>query len=59
MTPKEEAIDSLKFWQSAEDRQAAPSEANEILCWLLRELGHGDVVDEWSKINRHAQGTLS
>jgi hypothetical protein len=52
MSPKEEAIEALKFWQAAEDKEAAHSEADEILCWLLRELGHGDVVDEWSKVPR-------
>jgi hypothetical protein len=52
MSPKEEAINSLKFWQDVEDQEAAHDEADEILCWLLRELGYGDVVDEWSKVKK-------
>lgn len=52
MTPREEALTSLKHWQEAEDTEAAHCEADEILCWLLRELGYGDVVDEWSKISK-------
>lgn len=56
MTPKDEALESLKFWQDAEDQDAAHTEADEILCWLLRKLGHGDVVDEWSKLRSRAVG---
>lgn len=55
MSPQEEAVESLKHWQDFEEADVAQMEADEILCWLLRELGHGNVVDEWSKIKNRSR----
>lgn len=59
VTPKEETIDALRFWQAKENTDLAHTEADEILCWFLREIGHSDVVDEWSKVCNRATCSLS
>jgi hypothetical protein len=50
MTTREEAIALLKKCQEPGDTEAAHAEADDILCALLRDLGYGDVVDEYDKV---------
>ena len=35
------------------DIECAHIEADFILCELLRELGYGDVVDEWKQVDKY------
>jgi hypothetical protein len=49
MTP-EQAIIRLKELQHQGDPEATHSDADEVLCQLLRALGHEAVVEEWDKV---------
>jgi hypothetical protein len=48
-----EYVDELQEIQNSKDYEQAHVEADKILCDLLRELGYGDVVDEWEKVEKH------
>lgn len=50
MTPAE-ALEALKPLEAVGDIEVAHMQADDILCSLLRHLGHADVVDAWEKIN--------
>lgn len=47
---EDEAIKALKECQNDGDTEAAHSNADDILCALLKELGYQNVVDEWNKV---------
>ena len=49
---REAAIVELKNWQTVTDSEAAHAEADDVICDLLRELGYGDVVDEYEKVDK-------
>ena len=42
----------LQTIPGASDPEAAHSEADKVLCQLLRDIGYDDVVTEWEKINK-------
>lgn len=48
----EQALEALKPLAEIGDIEVAHSQADEILCSLLRSLGHGDVVDAWEKVDK-------
>jgi len=45
-------VDKLKEWQESGDTEVAHSEADDLLCSLLCELGYFDVVAEYKKIDK-------
>ena len=45
-----EAIEALKALQHLRDVEAAHSDADDILCFLLRSIGYAEVVEEWEKV---------
>lgn len=47
-----EAVAELMFLQTSNDPESAHSQADDILCELLTELGHESVVEEYSKISK-------
>lgn len=53
----EQAIEALKplaepsIWDVGAT-EVAHKQADQILCALLRSLGHGDVVDAWERIDK-------
>lgn len=49
---REDAIAKLKAAQRSGDTEAAHCDADDVLCDLLRSLGYGDVVDEWSYVDK-------
>ena len=53
---KEQALSALKVLNKdgslTEDVEAAHIDADKILCAFLRSLGHGDVVDEFEKVEK-------
>lgn len=49
---REEAIERLRSWQGDQDKEAAHSDADRVLCELLTALGYADVVAEWQKIDK-------
>jgi pantoate kinase len=49
---KEEAIAKLVECQKNDDTEIAHSDADDVLCELLNELGYGDVVAEYQKVFR-------
>jgi hypothetical protein len=51
-TDRQAALDRLIALQSSEDPEAAHSEADDVLCGLLKSLGYADVVAEWEKVER-------
>jgi len=51
LTP-EEALAALKVEAKNFDTEVAHSKADDILCKLLRFLGHDDVVDEWDNVRK-------
>lgn len=51
MTP-EEAMTALAPLAHVSDIEVAHMQADEIICSLLRFLGHGDVVDAWGKVEK-------
>lgn len=48
-TPKGAALRRLQAIGSG-DPEAAHSQADEVLCDLLRQLGHDDVVEAWDAV---------
>lgn len=51
MTP-EEAITALKPLENVGDYEIAHNQADDVLCALLRFLGHDDVVKAWQKVGK-------
>jgi len=49
---KEEALIQLAACQENKDTEMAHSNADEVLCALLIELGYDDVVDEYDKVHK-------
>lgn len=49
---READIAKLKELQQQTDPELAHSQADDLLCLLLRDLGFGDVVDEFEKLTR-------
>lgn len=47
-----EAVDRMRELQRDRDHEAAHGRADAVLCELLRDLGFGDVVDEYLKLQR-------
>lgn len=48
----EDALAAMMALRSLYDRQRAHVEADEILCSLLRFLGHGDVVEAYDSLEK-------
>ncbi len=51
MTP-EEALTALKPLEDVGDWEVAHSQADDVLCSLLRFYGHDDVVEAWEKVGK-------
>lgn len=51
MTP-EEAIAALTPLAGVGDIEVAHAQADDVLCSLLRFLGHDDVVEAWGKVDK-------
>lgn len=49
---KEEAIEALRKCQARHDIEEAHIEADSVLTELLTDLGYGEVVDEWHKVDK-------
>lgn len=51
---REEIIAQLEGWTRPEggDCEIAHIEADALLCELLRQLGYGDVVEAWEKVEK-------
>lgn len=49
---KEEALAKLAECQKNNDTEMAHSNADDVLCALLDELGYGDVVAEYRKVRK-------
>ena len=49
---KADAIAKLKEQQSNRDFEIAHGVADDVLCDLLRELGYGEVVDEYNEVGK-------
>jgi hypothetical protein len=49
---KEEALAKLAECQKSNDTEVAHSDADDVLCDLLDELGYGDVVAEYHKVSK-------
>jgi len=49
---KEEALVKLVECQENDDTEMAHSDADDVLCALLDELGYGDVVAEYHKVSK-------
>lgn len=49
---REQAIAKLKELQNSGDTEAAHSDADDVLCALLRSLGYADVVAEYEKVDK-------
>jgi hypothetical protein len=47
---KEQAIEKLRDIQKGGDQEAAHMDADEVLCDLLKALGHADVIEEYEKV---------
>lgn len=52
LTYRQEIIEQLKEQQKNWDTEVAHGKADIIICSLLRQLGYGDVVDEWDKVDK-------
>jgi len=52
MMDRETAISLLKMEQANGDTEAAHSNADGVLCDLLKSLGYQDVVDEYMKVEK-------
>jgi hypothetical protein len=52
LSPEGEAIRALREQQSNTDTECAHGNADDILCDLLRELGHHAVVEEYEKVDK-------
>jgi hypothetical protein len=51
MTP-DEALTALRPLQSVTDLEVAHGQADEILCALLRHLGHNEIVEAWERVDK-------
>jgi hypothetical protein len=49
---KREAIKRIKQFVDCGDNELAHSEADKVLCELLKNLGYKEVVDVWEKIDK-------
>lgn len=49
---KEKVVEKLKLIQLDDDREAAHSDADDVLCNLLIDLGFIDVVYEYNKVEK-------
>lgn len=49
---RETAINLLKMEQNNGDTEAAHSNADGVLCELLKALGYADVVEEYEKVDK-------
>ena len=49
---KQDYIKELIEWQGQTDTETAHGVADDVLCAFLRDLGHGDLVDEWEKVDK-------
>ncbi len=49
---KTEILEKLKELRYEMDTEAAHSDADELLCELLIELGHQDIVDAFNQIDK-------
>lgn len=49
---RERAIEILNMCQKDGDFERAHSTADRVLCAILSELGYGDVVGEYEKVER-------
>ena len=49
---KEEALAELIACQQNDDTEIAHSDADDVLCALLDELGYGEVVVEYNKVSK-------
>ena len=49
---RDEALKKLKGLEGAWDLEMAHGEADDVLCALLKELGYGDVVSAYHKIDK-------
>lgn len=52
MKEAQNAIEMLKLEQQNDDTETAHSNADEILCTLLEELGYAEVVAEYRKVSK-------
>jgi hypothetical protein len=52
MMDRNTAIELLKLEQQRGDTEAAHSNADGVLCDLLKALGYQDVVDEYEKVDK-------
>ncbi|TPN03850.1 hypothetical protein FJ973_29860 [Mesorhizobium sp. B2-1-3] len=48
----DEALETLKPLASVTDLEVAHSQADDVLCALLRGLGYGAVVNAWDKVGK-------
>ena len=51
-TLRDEAVKALKVCQASDDIEVAHSNADDILCKLLNELGFEDVVAEYEEVDK-------
>jgi hypothetical protein len=49
-TDRMKALARLKELQPSDDVEAAHSDADDVLCELLKKLGYADVVAEWEAV---------
>lgn len=47
-----EFIKQLQDWQGEGDYETAHSEADDILCDVLKLLGYEDIVEAWDKVGK-------
>jgi hypothetical protein len=47
-----ELLARLRAADCHEDAEQAHSDADGVLCDALRQLGYGDIVDEWQKVEK-------
>lgn len=52
MSEKKSYIDQMKDLQGNGDTEMQHAEADEILCRILIELGHQELVKEYYKVNK-------
>ena len=50
--PRGSALKLLKEIQGDWDTEIAHSDADDVLCEMLKALGYSDVVDEYEKVNK-------
>ena len=49
---RNEALQRLRELQKSGDPEGAHSQADDVLCDLLRAVGYGDVVVAWEAVDR-------